>query len=181
MSATMRSERSSNKSDQNKVNEQIRTANVFLINEEGTLIGETNTAAALKMAADKELDLVQVAYNKQENLPVCKILDYGKLKYDKTKGKSKSKTKNQQQKEIKIGINIAQHDLDIKINQIKKFLGKGFSVKYSLQLRGRQKANKDAALELFYNSLDGLSDYAEWDRLRVSSNNMLVILTPKKP
>tara|TARA_Y100000310_G_C20629112_1_gene787610 strand:- start:184 stop:714 length:531 start_codon:yes stop_codon:yes gene_type:complete len=176
----MRSDRSG-KSDQNRVNEQIRSVHVFLIDEEGGSVGKIDTSIALKMAKDKELDLVQVAYNKQDNLPVCKILDYGKLKYDKTKGKSKSKTKSQQQKEIKIGFNIAQHDLDIKLNQIKKFLSKGFSVKYSLQLKGRQKGNKDAALELFYNSLDSLSDFADWDRPKVSSNNMLVILTPKKP
>lgn len=180
MSVTMKNDRRNKKDDNNKINDQIRNPFVLLIDDQGNNLGRTETRRAIKLAQEKGLDLVQVSFNKSENMPVCKVLDYGKLKYEKTKNKNKSNTSNIQQKEIKIGLMIAEHDLDIKINKMRKFLSKGTSVKYSLQLKGRQKGNKAAALDLFYNSLNKLEDCAEWDRPKVSDNNINVILHPKK-
>lgn len=176
----MGSEKNKKQQNRNYTNDQIRSHNVFLIDEEGTKQGRVSKLEALKISSSKGLDLVQVAFNEKDNLPICKIMDYGKLKYKKTKNKNKSKSHSHQLKEIKIGLNIAEHDLDIKIRQMKKFLDKGMSVKYSLQLRGRQRGNKDAALELFYNSLNKLEDHATWERPKVSENSILVILAPKK-
>lgn len=172
----MKNDRS--KKDSNKVNDQIRSTFVFLIDQNGVSLGKKHIKEALRLASEVGLDLVEVAFNEKESVPICKIIDYGKLRYEKTK--SKGKKSSIQNKEIKIGVNIAEHDLNIKINQMKKFLAKGTIVKYSLQLKGREKGNKNLALELFYNSLTKFEECAEWDRPRVSDNNIHVILHPKK-
>ncbi|MDU5970086.1 MAG: translation initiation factor IF-3, partial [Finegoldia magna] len=130
------------------INEEIRSSKVRLIDDEGEQIGVIPIKEALKMAEDKHLDLVNVAPNAKP--PVCKILDYGKYKYDALK-KEKEAKKNQKVinvKEIRLSPNIEKHDLEVKANQASKFLSNENRVKVSVRFRGRELGHKDLGKEV---------------------------------
>ncbi len=128
------------------INNRIRAAKVFLIDESGAPVGEVDTARALTMAEEKELDLVLVAPQAQP--PVAKILDYGKFKYEQDRKDRKNKAKKSQEiKEIRLSYNTDTHDLDIKLNQAKRFLHEGHKLKLRLKLVGREMAFKEKAVE----------------------------------
>jgi len=119
-----------------------------LIDETGTPVGEYDTRDALALAESKELDLVVVG--PQANPPVAKILDYGKFKYEQDRKERKNKAKKTQEiKEIRLSYNTAENDLEVKLNQAKRFLHEGHKLKLRLKLVGRENAFKDkAVLEL---------------------------------
>ncbi|MDU7502680.1 MAG: translation initiation factor IF-3, partial [Finegoldia magna] len=130
------------------INEEIRSSKVRLIDDEGEQIGVIPIKEALKMAENKHLDLVNVAPNAKP--PVCKILDYGKYKYDALK-KEKEAKKNQKVinvKEIRLSPNIEKHDLEVKANQASKFLSNENRVKVSVRFRGRELGHKDLGKEV---------------------------------
>lgn len=119
-----------------------------MIDETGTPVGEYDTRDALALAESKELDLVVVG--PQANPPVAKILDYGKFKYEQDRKERKNKAKKTQEiKEIRLSYNTAENDLEVKLNQAKRFLHEGHKLKLRLKLVGRENAFKDkAVLEL---------------------------------
>jgi translation initiation factor IF-3 len=129
------------------VNKDIRASSVRLIDAEGTQVGVVLIHEAREMARDAGLDLVEVS---SSNPPVCKIIDYGKYRYDQTK-KEKENKKSQHQikvKEVKLKPNIDEHDLMTKVNRAKDFLEKGNKVKVSCMFRGREMAHQNIGFEV---------------------------------
>lgn len=144
--------------DDTRINGEIRAKEVRLIGANGEQLGVIATRKAMEMAEEAGLDLVEVAANAKP--VVCKILDYGKFKYEKGK-KEKEAKKNQKVvvvKEIKVKARIDQHDLGVKIGKIEKFLSKEYKVKVTLMLFGRERMYADlgiAILEKVANHFDG--------------------------
>lgn len=126
------------------VNNQIRAREVRLIDEEGKQVGILPLEEALRMARERNLDLIQVTEKVEP--PVCKIMDYGKYLYQikKREGQMKSKSAGEV-KGIRLGFNISLHDLETRVDQAEKFLRKGKKIKIELILRGREKAHQDFA------------------------------------
>lgn len=136
------------KSDDVNVNESIRAKTVRLISADGQQLGVMPTLEALQVAKQDGLDLVEVAPNADP--PVCRIMDYGKYKYQISKKvqESKKKSRTFQVKEIRIRPNTEEHDLGFKIRSLKKFLVKRDRVKVSVLFRGRELSYMDAGVEL---------------------------------
>jgi len=120
------------------VNEQIRAKQVRVISAKGEQLGIFPLKEALKIAQKEELDLVEVAPD--NNPPVCRILDYGKFKYQREKQKRKAKKRQATDtlKEVRLSYKIGEHDLKTKLNRISKFLKEGHKVKISLRFKGRE-------------------------------------------
>lgn len=137
-----------NKDDEPRVNNEIRAASVLLIDDQGNKLGNVPTAEALKLAEERDLDLVEVA--PQASPPVCRIMDYGKYRFQQQKRDkdARKKQKNQSVKEIKMRPKIDLHDYDFKVRAIKNFLSDGHRVKVSIFFRGREMAFLDRGREV---------------------------------
>lgn len=162
-----------------RVNRQIRVPKVRLIDENGEQVGIVSTSEAVRRAEDAELDLVEVVPT--ANPPVCKILNYGKYRYDQTKREKESK-KSQHQvkvKEIKLKPNINDHDLFTKIKSARTFLGKGNKVKVTCMFRGRQMAHPEIGENLVRRVVDELSDVSTLETpLKRMGRFLHVVLAP---
>lgn len=131
--------RINNKMQQARTNKRIRARSVLLIDADGNNLGEINFNQALSMAAESGLDLVEVG--SQGKIPVCRIMDYGKWKYDcsKKQKKNKSGTSKKTLKEIKFRPNTSDNDLSYRAKQVDKFIGEGHTVKLVVRYRGREQ------------------------------------------
>jgi len=131
-----------------KANAQIKALEVFVIGEDNEALGKMSTEAAIKMAADAELDLVEV--NPKANPPVVKIVNLGQLKYEREKQahRQKMQQKKTETKSIRLSFRISEHDLDLRISAAEKFLAKDNKVKVELILRGREKQYPQKAGDL---------------------------------
>lgn len=149
-----------------------------MIDEEGTPVGEIDTATALGRAEAKELDLVLVG--PQANPPVAKILDYGKYKYEQDRKNRKNKSKKVQEiKEIRLSYNTDTHDLEVKLNQAKRFLHEGHKLKLRLKLVGREMAFKDKAIEQLDHFRDAVG--LEYEQpIQKQGKQLSVLLKEKK-
>lgn len=157
------------------INEEIRSSKVRLIDDEGEQIGVIPIKEALKMAEDKHLDLVNVAPNAKP--PVCKILDYGKYKYDALK-KEKEAKKNQKVinvKEIRLSPNIEKHDLEVKANQASKFLSNENRVKVSVRFRGRELGHKDLGKEVLDKFYELIKDVGQIEKKPFMEGRMMIM------
>ena len=157
------------------INEEIRSSKVRLIDDEGEQIGVIPIKEALKMAEDKHLDLVNVAPNAKP--PVCKILDYGKYKYDALK-KEKEAKKNQKVinvKEIRLSPNIEKHDLEVKANQASKFLSNENRVKVSVRFRGRELGHKDLGKEVLDKFYELTTDVGQIEKKPSMEGRMMIM------
>ena len=146
-----------NESDEPRMNEKIRSKQVRVVGEEGEQLGILDTSEALATAQEKGLDLVIISPNAEP--PVCKMMDYGKFRFEKLK-KDKENKKKQKQialKELRIKPHSDEHDMNTKISQIKKFIEKEHKVKVSLRLLGREKAHADTAIKV----LDEIASHFE--------------------
>jgi translation initiation factor IF-3 len=141
-----------------RVNKQIRAPKIRVIDEEGNQLGVLLVKDALKKAEDAGKDLVEVAPN--ANPPVCKIIDFGKFRYDQTKREKESKKSHVQikVKEIKLKPNIDDHDLLTKLRHAKDFLEKGNKVKITLMYRGREMAHKEYGEKLVQKVIEELKE-----------------------
>jgi translation initiation factor IF-3 len=163
-----------------RVNGDIRVPQVRLIGADGEQVGVVDTAKAIEIAEEAELDLVEIA--PEARPPVCRIVDYGKFRYDKEK-KAKEARKRQhnvQMKGIRIaGANISEHDLEYRISHIREFIEKGNRVKVSVRFRGRQMAYQEKGRELLRNLGVKLEDIAVVDQEpRMEGREMSLILRP---
>ena len=142
------------------INEQIRDREVRLIGEDGQLVGIMSSRDAYKMAQDAGLDLVKIAPKAQP--PVCKIVDYGKYRYEQARKEkeAKKKQKTMEVKEVRLSPNIDANDLNTKINQARKFLEHGDKVKVTLRFRGRELAHVEQSKVI-------LDNFAEIGRAHV--------------
>ena len=163
-----------------RINEAIRVPQVRLIGADGSQVGVIDTSRALEMAVTAELDLVEVA--SEARPPVCRIMDFGKYRYEKEK-KAKEARKKQHQVQMK-GIristaNIAEHDLEYRVGHIREFIGKGNRVKVSVRFRGRQMAYQDRGREVLDEVAKQLVDVAAVDQsARMEGREMSLILRP---
>ncbi|MFH1822212.1 MAG: translation initiation factor IF-3 [Patescibacteria group bacterium] len=137
-------------------NEQIRVPSVFLIDETGNNVGPINTAKAIAMAREMDLDLVEV--NPKANPPVVKIIDLGQLKYESEKKahKQKMQQKKVDTKGIRLSVRISSHDFNFRIDQAVKFLTKGHKLKIELVLKGREKQHPEKAREIIFGFIEQL-------------------------
>jgi translation initiation factor IF-3 len=163
------------------VNEEIQNPDMLLIDEDGNKLGIFPRSGALAMARAKGLDLVMMS--PEAKPAVVKLMNYSKFKFDQQK-KQKEFKKSQkviQVKEIQLSPTIADHDLNIKANQAKKFITSGDKVKVTLKLRGRMITRKEVAEEIMKKFVTTMSDVAVIEgKLKLEENLLLVMLTQKK-
>ena len=169
-----------NKLDKTNINNDIRAREVRVIDPDGNQVGIIPTYKALATAGDFGLDLVEISPN--ANPPVCKIMDYGRYKYEQTKKKQEAKKKQStfQVKEIKIRPKTGEHDLKIKINHIKKFIGKKDKVKVTVVFRGREIALSELGRNLLKKIAEEIDDIAIVEQYpKFEGRTMMMILSSK--
>ena len=161
-----------------RINEEIKVKEVRLIDETGENRGVMPIREALELAAEADLDLIEIS--PQANPPVCKILDYGKYKYEVQKRKNEAK-KNQkivETKELKLRPMIDTHDYEVKIKQAKKFLSQGNKVKFTMRFKGREAAG-DMGLKVLQNILDDLESLIKVDsEPKMEGRQMVMVVSP---
>ena len=142
------------------INEQVRDREVRVISSNGEQLGIMSSKEAMKLAREAELDLVKIAPNAKP--PVCKIIDYGKYRYElaRKEKEAKKKQKTIDVKEVRLSPNIDKNDLNTKINQARKFLSKGDKVKVTLRFRGRELAHVNSSKVILEEFAEQLSDVA---------------------
>ena len=147
-----------------RINDVIRVREVRLIDDEGNQLGVVPILRAMELAEDKGLDLVEIAPNADP--PVCKILDYGKYKFEleKKNRENKKKQKLQELKEIRMQPKIDTHDLEFKTKHVRDFLDKGAKVKVTIRFRGRELAHTDRGRVVLFKVLDLLDRDVTVDR-----------------
>lgn len=163
-----------------KINEQIKAREVRLIDENGAMVGVVNINEALRMAQDASLDLVEVSPNVTP--PVCKIANFGKMKYELQKKASDAKKKQKvvEVKEIKMSINIGKGDYDIKVKHALEFISKGNKVKFSIRMRGREITHSELAAKMMEDILRDTAEIAKPEYgPRLEGMQMVAILIKK--
>ncbi|MFM7540854.1 MAG: translation initiation factor IF-3 [Planctomycetota bacterium] len=161
-----------------RINEQIRISPVRLIDAEGQPLGVVPTLQALEKARDSGLDLVEVAPN--ERPPVCKILDYGKFRYEQSRKANKSKVHQQKLKEVRVRPKTGDHDVEVKINAVRKFLEHKDKVLLSVQFRGRELQHIEEGKKVLDHMLEKLADVAKVERgASMEGKRMSAMLAPK--
>lgn len=166
--------------DGTRVNEMINSPNVRLIDENGNQVGIVSRFEAMRKAQEAGLDLVEIAATASP--PVCKILDYGKFKYElqKKAADARKKQKVILVKEIKMRPSIDVHDYDVKMRQMKSFLGEGDKVKVTLRFRGREMAHQELATRLLDRVTGDLKDLAKIEQYpRLEGRQMSMVVAPK--
>jgi len=161
------------------INERIRAREVRLIDDTGAQLGIVPTSDALRIAKERELDLVEVSPKAVP--PVCKIMDYGKYKYQIAKKAQETKKKQTtiQVKEMKLGLKIEEHDLQFKLNHIKDFLKEGNKVKIIVMFRGREILHKDKGQQLAQKIMDNLKDLSNLEQQpKFDGRNIIMIFAP---
>lgn len=163
------------------INEQIRDKEVRLIGEDGEQLGVMSARDALKLAKEAELDLVKIAPTAKP--PVCKIIDYGKYRYEMARKEKEAKKKQKitDVKEIRLSPNIEDNDLNTKVNAARKFIEKGDKVKVTLRFRGREMAhmaNSKVILDVF---AEKLADIAVVEKpAKLEGRSMQIVLGEKR-
>lgn len=158
----------------------ISSETVMLIDADGEKKGVVPISEAIDMAAAVGLDLVEVSPNAQP--PVCKILDYGKLKYQNQKkaSEARKKQKTVDVKEIKLRPNIDTHDYDVKMRSVEKFINAGDKVKVTMRFRGREMAHQQIGLELLHKVRDQFEETTKVEALpKLEGRQMIMVLAPK--
>ena len=163
------------------INEQIRDREVRLVGENGEQLGIMPAKDALKLAKDAELDLVKIAPTAKP--PVCKIIDYGKYRYELARKEKEAKKKQKviEVKEVRLSPNIDDNDLNTKINAARKFIEKGNKVKVTLRFRGREMAHMFKSKYILDDFAEKLADIATVDKpAKVEGRSIVLFLTAKR-
>ena len=163
------------------INEQIRDREVRLIGEDGEQLGIMSAREAMKIAQEAELDLVKIAPAAKP--PVCKVIDYGKYKYEQTRREkeARKKQKTVEVKEVRLSPNIDTNDLNTKINNAKKFISKGNKVKVTLRFRGREMAHVQQSKHILDDFAEHLVDVAVVEKpAKMEGRAMSMVLTEKR-
>lgn len=163
------------------INEQIRDKEVRVIGEDGEQLGIMSAKDAMKLAREAELDLVKIAPTAKP--PVCKIVDYGKYRYEQMRKEKEAKKKQKtiDIKEVRFSPNIDTNDLNTKINQARKFLSKGDKVKVSIRFRGRELAHTEIGIDILNNFVAQLEDVAVVEKpAKVEGRSMVMFLAEKR-
>ncbi len=163
------------------INEQIRDREVRLIGVNGEQLGIMSAREAMKLADEAELDLVKIAPTAKP--PVCKIIDYGKYRYEMARKEKEAKKKQKvvEVKEIRMSPNIESNDLNTKMNAAKKFLEKGNKVKVTLRFRGREMAHMHSSKHILDDFAESLTNVAVIEKApKVEGRSISMVLTEKK-
>jgi translation initiation factor IF-3 len=163
-----------------RINEQIKVSEVRLIGPDGQQIGVMPTREALAYAVEAHLDLVEVA--PQATPPVCRVMDYGKFKYQQSKKQQEARRRQTtiQVKEIKVRPKIEEHDMAFKLRNTRRFLEEGDKVKISVIFRGREIAHTDRGFKLLAQMTEALADVGTVEQNpRLEGRNLSMIVTPK--
>ena len=168
------------RNDGPRVNHQINVPQVRLVREDGSMVGVVTTREAISMAADAGLDLVEVSPNAVP--PVCKILDFGKFKYEEQKRKNEARKKQKviEVKEIKLRPGIDIHDYEVKMRAVHRFLEEGDKVKVTMRFRGREMAHQELGvkvLERIRTDMDGSTKVEQMPKME--NRQMVMVLTPR--
>jgi len=163
------------------INEQIRDKEVRVIGSDGEQLGIMSAREAQKLADDEGLDLVKIS--PKANPPVCKIVDYGKYRYEQARREKEAKKKQHvvEVKEIRMSPNIDANDMNTKVNAAKKFISKGDKVKVTLRFRGREMAHMQSSKHILEDFAEALADVAIVEKApKVEGRSMSLVLTEKK-
>ena len=163
------------------INGQIRDKEVRVIGQDGEQIGIMSAKDAMKLAQEAELDLVKIAPKAQP--PVCKIVDYGKYRYELARKEkdAKKKQKTVEIKEVRLSPNIETNDLNTKVNNAKKFITKGNKVKVTLRFRGREMAHMQQSKHILDDFAEMLADVATVEKApKLEGRAMSMVLTEKR-
>ncbi len=162
------------------INEEIRDKEVRVVGDDGAQLGILSVKDAQKLAYEKNMDLVKIA--PQASPPVCRIMDYGKYKFDLAK-KEKEAKKNQKVvniKEVRLSPSIDDHDFNTKLNHAKKFLEAGDKVKVTLRFRGREMAHSELGRKLLARFTEAAADVGNVEKLpKLEGRSMIMFLSPK--
>ncbi len=168
------------KNDGPRVNREIDVRSIRLVGADGEMIGVVTLREGLQMAEDAGLDLVEVSPNADP--PVCKILDFGKFKYEDQKKKNAARKKQKviEVKEIKLRPNIDDHDYDVKMRSMRKFREEGDKVKVTLRFRGRELAHQDLGMKVLEKVRDDLEDLGKVEQVpKMEGRQMVMVIAPK--
>jgi translation initiation factor IF-3 len=163
-----------------RINDEIRVPQVRLIDDAGEMIGVMSAREALIRAYDVGLDLVEISQNAVP--PVCKILDYGKYKYEQQKkaNEARKKQKVVEIKEIKVRPNIDDHDYEVKMKQMKNFIGEGDKVKVTLRFRGREMAHQELGVKVLERIRNDLTELVKVEQMpKLENRQMVMVISPK--
>ena len=163
-----------------RINDEIRVPQVRLIDDAGEMIGVMSAREALIRAYDVGLDLVEISPNAVP--PVCKILDYGKYKYEQQKkaNEARKKQKVVEIKEIKVRPNIDDHDYEVKMKQMKNFIGEGDKVKVTLRFRGREMAHQELGVKVLERIRNDLNELVKVEQMpKLENRQMVMVVAPK--
>lgn len=163
-----------------RVNREINVRSVRLVGADGEMIGVVSIRDALIAAEEAGLDLVEISPNAEP--PVCKILDYGKFKFEAAKKKNEAKKKQKviEVKEIKLRPNIDDHDYDVKMKAAMRFLEEGDKVKVTLRFRGREMAHQDLGVSLLQRVREQLEEQTKVEQLpKLEGRQMVMVLAPR--
>ena len=170
-----------NNRDLTKTNEQIRFPQIRVIDSDGAQLGVITPREALAIAQEKELDLVLVSETAKP--PVCKIMDYGKYKYERDKKlkEAKKKQHNADVKEVKMRYKIEEHDYNVRVKNAQRFLKSGDKVKATVSFRGREIQHSNLAISLLKRMAADLKDFGEVQQApKREGRNMMMMIAPKK-
>ena len=162
------------------INEQIRDKEIRLIDEEGNQIGVVSSKEAQKMADEKKLDLVKIAPTAKP--PVCKIMDYGKYRYDMVKKEKEAKKKQKviEVKELRLSPNIDTHDVQVKVKKAIEFLKDGDKVKVSIRFRGREIGHSKTAMIILEDFAKEVAEVGVVDKApKMEAKSLVMFLAPK--
>ena len=177
----MRDKRRTNNSDLTKTNGQIRFPNIRVIDSDGSQLGVITPKEAIAIASEKNLDLVLVSETAKP--PVCKIMDYGKYKYERDKKlkEAKKKQHNADVKEVKMRYKIEEHDYQVRVKNAQRFLKAGDKVKATVSFRGREIQHSNLAIDLLKRMATDLEDFGEvQQKPKREGRNIMMMLSPKK-
>ena len=163
-----------------RINHLIRVPEVRVIGAEGEQIGVLKTSEAIRQAQELGYDLVEVAPNAEP--PVCRIMDYGKFKYEQSKKEHRSRQhqKSTQVKEIKLRPRTDKHDLETKVRQIRGFLEEGNKTKVTVMFRGREMANQELGFTAIHKVMEEIQGYGTVESApRMEGRNLYMIVAPK--
>ncbi|MCR6629368.1 MAG: translation initiation factor IF-3 [Magnetospirillum sp.] len=168
------------KNDGPRVNREIDARSIRLVGADGEMIGVVTLREGLIMAEEAGLDLVEVSPNAEP--PVCKILDYGKFKYEAQKKKNEAKKKQKviEVKEIKLRPNIDDNDYGVKMRSMRKFLEEGDKVKVTLRFRGRELAHQDLGMKVLERVRDDLEGLGKVEQIpKMEGRQMVMVIAPR--
>lgn len=164
---------------EHRLNREIRVREVRLIDESGKQLGIYPTREALRVAEERGLDLVEIAPN--ANPPVCRLLDYSKFLYERSRREREARKAQRQTeiKEIQVRPKTAEHDVEFKLNRAREFLGEGAKVRVRIRFRGREITHQDLAMELMERVASEMSDVAVVEQRPIlEGRTMLMVLAP---